>query len=270
MATRLRRSRRSIPPPAAFSKEEKFEKLMSYVTNNGNREALREFHIPTHVSSTCTGSQCISKSSFPLQILEGIINSPRSKTSVLEDLPLEVGMKIQDELTGNDLIMLALTSKTMASRVEACTTRKIANISYYSPHTRDASHKLKFGSTDDDWRLLGFLSRPKPRYGYLPPWDASGQQAADLRRRLQAHLGPKKYAFCFSCRKFRLKQKKFWNELIEHENPGITKAGANPKTKKQIAKILDEWSKTDETNTITSCPVHDLLREIRGKRYLKA
>lgn len=264
MATRLRRSKRNIPPPSAFTKEQKFEKLISYVTNNDNKEALREFHMPTYVSSICIDNQGIRRT-HTFQILEGIINNPRSKTSSLEDLPLEVGMKIQDELTGNDLIMLALTSKTMAARVEACPTRKIANISYYLPRSKDASKNLTHTSADDEWRALGFLGRPTLRYGWLS-YDAAREQHEDLRRRMHAHLGPKKYAFCFACSKFRVKQKQFWNQLIEHENNGNTKTKANSTTKKQIAKILDQWAKAGEDPA--KCPVHDLLRE--SIRFLKA
>lgn len=267
MAARLRRSKRNIPLPTAPTKEEKFEKLISYATDNGRKqETLREFHMPTHVRPACSNNHCILRALIAGQILDFIVNNPHSKISNLEDLPLEVGMKIQDELTGNDLIMLALTSKTMAAKVEACTTRKIANITYYEPRPRDRSWKLTSASIDEDWRALGFLKCPDPRYpGWTPqPWQASGAQAADLQRRMQAHLGPKKCVYCCRCRKFRPRQKQFWIQLIEYENPGINKG--NPK--KQIAVILDQWAKAEETGM--QCPAHLLLQEFRGKRSLRA
>lgn len=197
------------------------------------------------------------------------MNNPSSKISTLENLPLEIGMKIQDELTGNDLIMLALTSKTMTAKVEACTTRKIANISFYFPSNKDASKKLKPSSTDDDeWRVLGFNGVPAPVYKWGPyPWDGAREQCDDLRRRLHAHLGPTKYCYCSACRKFRPKQKQFWRRLIEYENPGISKGRtkAGKEVAKQVTKIVDEWAKHGG-----QCPVHALLKEIQGVRSLKA
>lgn len=204
-----------------------------------------------------------------LQILASILQNPSSKGSILEFLPLEIGMRIQDELTGNDLIMLALTSKTMTARVEACTTRKIANVTHYIPSQRDPSAKLTKASTDDDWRRLGFLRSPVTihRWGWrAQQWDAASEQQTDLRERVQAHLGLRKNTFCWRCRKFRPVKKQFWRQLIEYENPGLTKGPS--KTRKKITAILERWAKADSISGM-DCPAHSLLQEHRGKRHLR-
>lgn len=170
-------------------------------------------------------------------------------------------LSVLDKLTGNDLIMLALTSKTMAAYVEACTIRKIANIDFYEIRNRDVPLEVRQKDDNDaEWRDLGFLGRPAcpidlPRK--YSTWYAGGDQRNDLLKRVGAYLGNEHYAFCSLCRKFRPLQKQFWVDFAEYESPGIT---AQAHTR--ITHVLDNWTSG------TSCPAHGLLSESKGKRVV--
>ena len=177
-------------------------------------------------------------------------------------MPVEVALRVQDKLTGNDLIMLALCSKTLASRVEGLPVRKIANISGYTVSRTDPAVPLREKSVDEDWRKLGFLEKPASGY----PWarQAAVEQQADLKTRVGQYLG--QYAHCDECRKFRPLDQTFWREFAEHENPGITKASS--KARPKIEEVFSSWEQQHRAGGYNPCPAHELLREDGGKRLL--
>lgn len=221
----------------------------------------------------------------------------KSTKSMLESLPTDILLVIIGELSGHNQIMAALACKTLAAVVEASTIRKIANIIPYKVGSKDPSAAVwKRGlpwtsyygkpTLPDalEWREWGFTDDTFPS-----TYAATDAQVTNLKPAIQKWLGPK-YRFCTLCHKFRTLQRPFWRAFAEYENPGITKKSSKTGAKK-IKELIDLWNDTpkeasdtskeaNDTSKVASwldttwppavCPAHDLLKERRGQRVIKA
>ena len=191
-----------------------------------------------------------------IQDLSPIQKDGDRQLSRLEALPAELGHMVEDHLTGNDLIMLSLVSKTMAFKVDRCRTRLIANIAWYQLRVDEPANRPTEGAR----RELGVvdISSRDIQGPVSTASKAIHDQSADLRVRVRRGL-LLEHGYCYVCNKFRPLAKKYWYDLCEHMEPGSTRSGTG--TQRYIEELSRRWALHGSCDNSALCPAHKLLTE---------
>lgn len=184
-------------------------------------------------------------------------NNEDRQLARLEVLPAELAAMVQDRLSGNDLIMLCLTSKRLAWQSPLSRTRKIANIAWFELHIDDADAN----PTEEAWRRLGFLEMSLgPSLGRAGiASKAVCDQSMDLRSRLREGTLLEEHGFCYVCHKFRPLAQRYWYDLSEHVEQGSTRLGTE--TQRIAEELSRKWAVHGGNGDPALCPAHKLLTE---------
>jgi hypothetical protein len=139
--------------------------------------------------------------------------------------------------------------------------RKIANIRPYGMSNQ--SHNEVRSMTPEALHFAGFERNLEGAF------ISHANQFEILQTLIGTYLGSN-YAWCRTCKIYRLKRKSWWKDFSEYESPGINKV--SEETEKKIDDSINGWA-TQEPIPASSwdvlpCPAHTILAERKGARTI--